>query len=107
MAEVLGEHVHSHYQRNLGGYRCECGASIWTGLQKGGPLHARAVAAHIADALAAAGFGDVRAAKAEALEAAADWLTVPDDFPRTEQRTAYREISYRLRARAAAVRDEG
>ena len=78
MAEVLAEHQDWTYQKNLGYYRseylCHCGSTFWSGDHEEDPNFNQAVAAHQAEALAAAGYGPVREAQAEALRDAANEL---------------------------------
>jgi putative IMPACT (imprinted ancient) family translation regulator len=94
MAEVLAVHGWQGTPT-----ACYCGWKIVEGFYRGGTVEAHA--AHQASALTAAGFGDVREAKAQALEDAADWLEAVERPTRT--------ASERLRAYAtqAAVRGEG
>jgi len=93
MAEVLAGHQFMHHSFNgMTGKRylaCSCGESPLAGDHP----------THLASALAAAGFGDVRAAGAEALEAAADDFGV--------NLTAMSGPRIRDWLRAKAVRGEG
>lgn len=98
MAEVLIEHQRHNASS------CLCG---WAKLGRSHPEHQ-------ADALTAAGFGDVRESAAGALESAGEDLDLPGSdatgYYAYEQESGYREAERHaeswLRARAAAVRGD-
>lgn len=72
IADVLAEHwsISTHTDSEPTVDKCDgCGAVVYTW---GGEWSAREIAQHQAAMLEAAGFGDVREAKAQALEEAAD-----------------------------------
>jgi hypothetical protein len=110
MAEVLAHHQYTGVTvTDQVRVTCLCG---WAEEADDDGMHAD----HMEEVLIAAGFGDVREAKAQALEDAADELArLPYVSPFGEGRAEYeRVLAVRrgdadkwLRARAAAVRGEG
>ena len=96
MAEVLAQHKYDQE-----GAVCSCSDFVQVGLRCDAQTHPE----HLAEVLIAAGFGPVQAARAEALEQAADHIMGPSENLRDA--ATCRDIAQELRAHAAAERGEG
>lgn len=115
MAEVLASHSNLQWSFEYGGFVCvECGWQETYARPHAKDAEACARSSHLASVLTAAGFGDVREAKAQALEEAADTVRNkdhrrdlhPEDRHAVGWSHALNEVENKLRQRAAAVRGE-
>jgi len=89
----IASHTGSEHMPDIGVYESRCAHC--------GPIKGSATA-HQAAALSAAGFGPVKEARAEALEAAADHIMGPSENLRDG--ATCRDIAQELRTRAASER---